>query len=783
MSARAPYIIVALLTSFFLRQATFASAQAAQVSGDAGKQIEVTADKLSAADGGTKIEASGDVVIRRDEMTLRAQEVRVDRDTQDVEARGKVSLDSPEWKIRSAESVQFNLGRETGEGRNADIFIEQGHVSITGRRFEKFEGQAFQVDDLFFTTCLCESGVPHWKFSAEQMELSNQGLATIRGGYFYILDVPVFYLPYGFFPLRTERQTGFLFPQFGSSNKEGFRFQQPFFWAISKSTDATLAFDLQTRARVGVIGEFRTVFDRNSDFQFVSSYFNETFRKNEKEDIEDRTIADQRIPQNRWSVGASHRYLVANDWLTYSDIAAYRDDLFTRELAERFDVPGEREFDIRASRFSESRFGLFRNWGDMFLQGEGRFYQDFIQPDETTLHRTPQVAFWGRRFLAGFPFEFRWRGEAVNYMRRVGGDGLRFDLRPELVLPFRMASDLFGSLSVAPRETAYHLYSPVRASDKNLSRELVEIRGQIGTTLNRVFAWSGLGLAGVKHVIEPELNYLFVPRTDQSSIPLMDGTDRIDRRNVFTLAISNRLWGKFANPLAAEEDKDAQLLNPVGFAGVRDLAHWRVALGYDIDKERKGGDSLTDLDMNLRVNPANYLSVSLEGGFDPGPWEVTQARAQLAVNDPRPILRRSLDADFNRPNSFSFNYSFVSNSPTAIFADDANVDFDRPATPGYCAAHRLDPRCSGAPYRKNVVGNLGTQVFLHLTDHALLLVNGIYSVRDSRFLGIRAATKLLSTCECWSVTLGVRRSVNPSKTSFNFDFNLLGLGSSRSTLQ
>jgi LPS-assembly protein len=787
MTPKSYHWVILLLGFLFLLRGGILLAQTAPPDrSGAGQRIEVTADKLSAADGGTKVEASGNVEVRRDDLTLKADELRINRDTQDVEAAGKVSVDTPEWKLRSADAVQFNLGRETGEGRNADIFIEQGHVSITGRRFKKFEGQAFQVDDLFFTTCLCESGVPHWRFSAEQMDLSNEGVGTIRNGYFYVLDVPVFYLPYGFFPLRTERQTGFLFPKFGSSTKEGFRFQQPFFWAISKSTDATVSFDVETRARIGAIGEFRTLFDRNSDFRFISSYFNENLRKNEKDDIEDRTIADQDIPKNRWNVAGTHRYFTANNWLTYSDIAAYRDDLFTRELAERFDIPGEREYDIRVSRYSESRFGVFRDWGDTFLQGEAKFYQDFIQPDKITPHRTPQVMFWGRRFADGFPLEFRWRGEGVNFIRKVGGDGLRLDLRPELVLPIQMASAVFGSFSVAPRETAYHLYTPVEGSDRNLSRELVEVRGQLGTKLNRVYAWSGLGLSSIKHVIEPEVNYFFVPHSDQSAIPLMDATDRVDRRNVLIFAVSNRLWGKFANPLATEDEKDAELLNPVGFGGVRDLANWRVALGYDLDRERKGGDSLTDLDMNLRLNPASYISVSFDGGFDPGRWNVSQARARLAISDPRPILRRSLDADFNRPSSFGFNYSFVRNNPNAIFADDANVDFNRspplPAT--YCDAHKLDPRCPGSgPYRKDVVGNLGATLFMHVTDQSLLSLNSVYSVRDSRFLGIRAATKLLSTCECWSVTLGIKRTINPSKTSFNFDFNLLGVGSSRSQLQ
>ena len=767
MAAIEKYLSALLLSIIFLLIVGAPRAQSAQPGTPSDAQpIEINADKLSAADGGSKIEASGNVEIRRDQTTLKADEVRVDRDTQDVEAKGKVSVDGPEWQVRSAESVQFNLGRETGEGRNADIFIEQGHISITGGRFQKFEGQAFRVDDLFFTTCLCESGAPHWKFSAEQMDLSADGLGTLRNAYFYILDVPVFYLPYGFFPLRTERQTGFLFPKFGSSTREGFRFQQPFFWAISKSTDATLALDIQTRARVGAIGELRTMFDRNSDFQFSSSYFNETFREDAEDDIEDRTIADQRIPQNRWNVAATHRYLTTNDWLTYSDIAAYSDDLFTRELTERFDIPGEREFDIRASRFSESRFGVFRNWSDTFLKGEWKFYQDFIQPDQTTLHRTPQVVLWGRRFLSGFPLELRWRADAVNYVRRVGGDGLRLDLRPEMVLPFKLASYLFGSLSVAPRETAYHLYTPVEPSDRNLSRETVEIRGRIGTTLNRVFAWTGLGLAGVKHVIEPELTYLFVPKTEQSHIPIMDGIDRINRRNVITFAVANRFWGKFANPLATAEDKETELLNPVGFGGVRDLAHWRIALGYDLDKERRGGDSLTDLDMNLRLNPSSYMSLSFDGGLDPGAWKVTQARTKLAVSDPRPITRRSLDEDFNRPSSFSISHYFFSTGANAIFGENANFP---PA---------LAPSTTGSFF-----GNVATNIFYHLSDHVLVSLNGAFNTRDNRVLGIRAATKLLSTCECWSVTLGVKRSVNPSKTSFNFDFNLLGIGSSRSSLQ
>jgi LPS-assembly protein len=742
--------------------------------------VEVTADKLTAVDGGAQIEAAGNVEIKRQQTTLKADEVRVNRVTQDAEARGNISVDDPEWKVKSADFLQMNLQNETGELRNAELFIEQGHVSITGRRFQKFAGQRYHIDEGFFTTCLCESGRSPWRISADSMDMTAGGLGIVRNGYFYVLDVPVLYVPYAFFPVKTERQSGFLFPSIGHSTKEGFRLQQPFFWAISKSTDATATFDIQTQARVGFLGEFRTVIERESDLRLHGSYFNESLRENADQDVVDRTIADQDIPVNRWSIIGSHRYTAGADWLTFSDIAAYSDDLFTRELIERFDLPVARVPDIRRSRYGESRFGAFKAWNDIFLRGEWNFYQDFVQKDETTLHRTPQIAFWGRRFGSGFPLELRWRAEGVNYIRREGGDGIRLDLRPELVLPFRRTSYLFGSLSLAPRETVYHLYTPVKSSDRNVSRELVEIRGNIGTSLSRIFSFGGAQLRQIKHVVEPELSYLFVPSRDQSRIPIMDAVDRINRRNVFTMALKNRIWGKFASPLAETPgDKDVEVLNPAVSGGVRELGSLRFALSYDVDKERKGGDSLSDLDMNLRITPTTFpLAIGVDAGLNPGPWQITQARATFGISDPRPIVRQSLDPDFNRPNAVYLSYSFLRKGPNSLLAENANIDLDAPAN---CPSDQLDPRCQG--FERNIVGQLAGSFFYRVTDHLLFHASASYDIRDSSFPGYRTAIKILSQCECWTFTLSLARTINPAKTSFSFDFNLLGLGSPRNTLR
>jgi LPS-assembly protein len=748
------------------------STQAAQPgASNPAAAINLQADKLSSSDSGNQIEATGNVEIKREGTTLKANELRMDRTTQDVEAKGRVMLDDPEWKIKSADSIRMNMEKETGELHNADLFLEQGHISMSGRRFEKFGGQTYHVDDGFFTTCLCESGAPSWKFFAEQMDLTLEGTGTIKNGIFYIWDIPVLYIPYGYFPLRSERQSGFLFPSLGTSSTDGFRYLQPFFWAISKSTDATLSVDIETRSRFGFIGEYRTLFDRNSDFTLQSSYFNENWRTSY--DIADPTIADPRIPKNRWNLFGSHRYTTASDWLTYSDTAAYSDDLFTRELMGRLDLSIRQEGNIVRSRYGESRMGLFKNWGDTFLKGEFNFYQDFIQPDSTTYLRTPQIGFWGRRLFPGFPLELRWSADGVNYLRRERGDGIRFDFRPEAVLPFRLASVVNGSVSVAPRETLYHLYStPVNSSDHNVSRELVEIRGNLNTALSRIFAVDSLGLKQVKHVIEPELSYLFIPGVNQSKIPIMDNIDRVNRRNLLTFALNNRLWGKAPSPFTDQNsDSSTEYLSPAATGDVREMASFRMALSYDIDKERKGGDSLTDLDFRLRLTPG-FLDFALDGGVNPGAWDFTQVLAAVSVTDPRPLYRRSLDADFNRPNYFGLSYHFLRRGPNSFLADNANADTD------LCITSPNNPSC-----KKNTVGNLNNNFLYRLTDNLLVNFSSTYDVRDSRFIGFRAITKFLSFCECWTVTVGVSQTVNPDKTSFSVNFNLLGLGTPRSSLK
>ena len=192
----------------------------------------------------------------------------------------------------------------------------------------------------------------------------------------------------------------------------------------------------------------------------------------------------------------------------------------------------------------------------------------------------------------------------------------------------------------------------------------------------------------------------------------------------------------------------------------------RVALSYDAFKQKNGGSSLSDLDLNLRVTPVDYLALGFDTGLNPGPWQVSQAGVLFSILDPRPLTRRVLDRDFMRPNHLDISYRFIRRDSLAELADNANL------------TTLTDERL----LHRDVLGELGVRTLFHLTDHLLLTYDTSYNARDGRFTSNRGGIKILSQCECWTLGFSVSRRTNPDKTSFKFSFDLLGLSSQNKDL-
>ncbi|MFQ5665636.1 MAG: LPS-assembly protein LptD [Candidatus Binatia bacterium] len=697
------------------------------------EEIGINAQELTYDRKTDTVVARGKVVIRRGDMVLHADEVRVNRATKQADAQGNVMITNPEGTA-SANVAHIDLDDETGFLEHATIQSRGLRYSLWGDRIEKGLGQSYHIENGRFTTCRCpDGGAPSWSISGRELDVDLDGYGKLRGGVFHVLDVPILYIPRAFFPVRRRRQSGFLMPRFSVSNRRGFQTLLPFYWAISKSQDATLTVDGETSVRAGFVGEYRYAWNREAHGVITGSYFNESFRGT----VPSKPF-EQDVPENRWSVTAKHRQQLGQHSEVYTNLFLVGDDLFVRDI-NTFAFEHTDSVLIRTLPFTNSRAGAVHVGKRFAVKGEGTFSQNLAGAESQTLQRAPEVTIWGQRRLAG-PLLGQLQITGVDFQRGRSVDGFRVDLQPTVVLPLPLGRFGFGTVHGSVRETAYYLTERTleatgRRLPRNRTRETFQLGAEVGTILNRVYPVSLFGLEKVKHTIEPAISYQYVPAVSQGDLPLFDGTDRVNRRNLVTYGLVSRLVGKFAGGA-----------RPTGT--VRELARFSLNQSFDVSRKilplqtGRAADHFSDIDFGGVVNPSRAFSLRFLTNYDAGTNNISAARVGLFVEDPR--------------------------------------------EPPGSTARRLRIRSSASvSYRfltQNLLQELDDNVVLRLTDWAGFRFASRFDVVANRLLDAFFGLKLVSSvCDCWSLDLGVVDRINPQEVQVRVQLTLVGLGSVGST--
>lgn len=701
--------------------------------------VTVDADEMEYFRKDSVVEARGDVSVQQGSMQLQADEIRYSHTLRTARATGKVRLRGPQGEIL-AQQVLMNLEEETGALTDIELHSKDSGYSLWGERAVKACGQTYHIEDGRFTTCRCAEGPPSWSISGSQLDVTVGEYADVRGGRFNILDYPVLYVPRVWFPVELERQSGFLMPRFGASSRRGFQSLLPFYWAIDKSQDATLALDVETSARIGALAEYRYALSRSASGNIGVTYFNESIRG-----VATGATSDSTIPQNRWSITGEHTQALPAEVSGYADVFLVGDDFFLREI-NTYSIEQARVVGVRTLPYTESRLGLSRSWERLATTLEATYYQNLAQQDGTTesqtLQRLPEARVWGQAMLGNAAI-LSLDSSAVSFQRSRDPDGMRVDLQPGLEVPLPIGPYAFGSIRAVARETAYHLFADKLSDgtdlDRGLSREIFRVDADVQSSIGRVFSSPLLPDYKLKHVVEPALVYTFAPSVNQEDLPFFDGVDRANARNQVTYGVATRLLGKDQ----ASESSDA--------SRVRELGRFSVAQTFDIDSEinpiscELGGeepcaaDHFSDVDLAGRVNPSRILSLRFRGNYDTNNSNLTAAQVSFYIEDPRPREDRS--ARTSTKTSASVGYRFL--APNRLQQIDANL-------------------------------------VVELTDWAGFLYSSRYDVVANRFLDNFYGLRFLSQCDCWSLDLTVTDRVNPSELEVRAQVSLVGIGSSES---
>src|SRR5262249_34946590 len=257
------------------------------------------------------------------------------------------------------------------------------------------------------------------------------------------------------FPTLTDRATGFLIPRVGYSNRRGVQYQQPFFWNISKSQDATVAVDVETSARVGLLGEYRYALSRTARGILGGGYWKESFRSVGADEVLSSTTPTGTPPVNRWLALGRVIQPVGN-WQGYLDAFAVSDDTLLREI-HSFSATLESGLSTQSARLTKTRAGFIQTWNGGLAQGESVYYQDLIDPQELAPQQAPNLRAEQSWSLLDTRVLGRLAGTVVNFQRNEGFDGFRGDVAPELFLPFNLGRTVHGSIMGRVHGTLYQL--------------------------------------------------------------------------------------------------------------------------------------------------------------------------------------------------------------------------------------------------------------------------------------------------------------------------------------
>jgi len=233
--------------------------------------VHLTADTLSYDEETGVALAEGNVEMEFGARTMRADRVRYDSTTGEADLSGKVRYKDADEEF-AFDRITINLDSETGVLYNGTIRISSNNYQIASRKIEKTGKSSFLIEKGMLTTCPCDPE-PDWKFEVRRARVTLDQYAVGKDITFRIRDVPVLWLPWGAFPVKMTRQSGFLLPNFSHNQSRGYTLQVPYYRVINRWSDATVTLDAMSRRGYRPEIEYRFVLNPESEGALRATYF------------------------------------------------------------------------------------------------------------------------------------------------------------------------------------------------------------------------------------------------------------------------------------------------------------------------------------------------------------------------------------------------------------------------------------------------------------------------------------------------------------------------------
>ena len=734
--------------------------------------------------------ARGDVRISQTERTLTADWVAFSNQTGRGLATGNV-VATEGGDTLYADVLLFEVDSLRGVVFEGRLDARDSEFLMTGREVRKVDENRYVFKEGTFTTCRCpDDGTEPWRIGAERADLDIGGYGTARNTTFEVLGVPVLWLPWMIYPLRTERQSGVLFPELGTASRTGTSVGLPLFWAAREDLNLTLTPRYLTERGFMPRLDVEYELGRTSEGEFMASGLRD-------QDV-DSDDPDTPFSRNRWGSEWIHEQELVYGLRGVVDARAFSDNQFPFDFR---DLSGYRD-----DRYVESLGLLDRRFGPASRDGAflSLLYADDLQNpddqdrDEFVLQRAPHLAaslsprrlpgaasalhaavdveythfvpreragrvygdepVIGDQFIDtgvdGIPFalerdasgalapganaDFGEGNGVFDEGEPLADRGQRVVVNPRATLPLRLFDVVEGLAEVGWQGTGYD----TRLKSAEL-RSLFTGQLDLRSRLRREFRLP-FGLGAGMHVVEPRFAWTGITSDSQRRNPLLVPATAFPQRRLRQLD----LWNRTRDAADRIDSMNAVTLG---------LGNRLYGPGVEGGPPRLLGD--VALSAQYDFSESDLEGVFADGTFQLGPDFVSRVNLGYDLGAKRIIeglARVGWSGDQGHDLGVEYRYlrdvpRFFESFPTSDDRfDESEGDFDR-------------------------VNQLGVYARLALTRRWALSYAGIFSFEEGIFLRNEAGVEYLSRCRCWAVRVEVEDE-RQRGIDVNLRYTLIGLG-------
>ena len=501
---------------------------------------------LGGAQASETVTATGNVVLRRDDQTVRADAVTWDRKTGQIVATGNIRLVDPSGNVLYTERVELTDALKTGAIDNLLLVLREGGRLAAAHGVRDADG-VVQLDKAAYSGCAIEDSdgcprKPSWEITAVKVSYNPADQhVRYKGAVFHLFGLGLLPLPGLAHTLDNRAENGLLVPDIKSSAANGLEFIDSYYIRFNDNRDLTVGGYLFTNALPMVSAKFRQLTDIGA-FQ-ITGYVTQS-----------RAISVSGVPTSNFNFrgyfDTNGHAQFSENWGITSSIRLATDRTFLRRYDISFD--DELRSTINLERIGPSSYLSLAAWGVQTLrpnelQGQSPLALPLL---DYRKRLTPP---------AGLGGELELQVNLLGIRRSSGQDTQRAFAKAEWNLRTVTSMGQVVTFTALARGDLYH-------SSENLLTSTAVYRGRAGWqtrgvasgAIDVIWPFAGPFAKGtqvltphVQIVASPTIANLIVPNEDSRAVDLEDsnlfalnrfpGYDRVEGGVRFTYGFDYRL--------------------------------------------------------------------------------------------------------------------------------------------------------------------------------------------------------------------------------------------------